>query len=725
MTKYWFVVFVLLLQLKNGTMNAQTYPSGFVQVQVANTISNPTAMAFASDGRLFVAQQSGALRIIKDGALLATPFVSLSVSSTGERGLIGIAIDPDFATNKWIYLYHTVPGSPIHNRITRFTANGDVALAGSGVIVLELDPLSSATNHNGGAMHFGQDGKLYVAVGENANTAHAQNLDTYHGKLLRINKDGTVPEGNPFLTGSEQKRRVWAYGLRNPYTFSVHPATGRILVNDVGQSRWEEVNDATTGGKNFGWPATEGNFNAATYPAYTRPIYSYSHATGDGSGCAITGGTFFYPPTTNYPASYFGQYFIQDLCGSWINALDVSSGAVRSSFATGIPGNALAMMAGPDGNLYYLSRNSSAVYKIVFSNATMPYIILAPQATTVAEGHALTLSVGAAGTSPLLYQWFRNGTAIGGAVSSTYTVAEAGPADAGQYTVQVSNSQGNVTSNAVTIAVIANRLPVASIVLPATDAFYRGGDLINFSGGATDVEDGTLPASSLQWNINFHHDTHKHDEPPIVGVAAGSFEVPIEGETSSNVWYRIILTATDANGLSGKDSVDVHPLTSTMTLSTDPEGLQVTLDGQPVATPLVVTSVQGLLRTIGVPSPQEGEQVTFIFDSWSDGNAAATRTIATPNEDFAYVARFLSVVSIEDRTGNLAAFPNPSREGAIWLRDTWKPPVTVRMVDVLAREVARTTWTDVAGNAEQLFAYGKLNPAIYSLIIEQAGSSRV
>jgi len=158
-------------------------------------------------------------------------------------------------------LYYTVPTAPIHNRISRFTADGDVVLTGSESIVLDIDPLSTATNHNGGAMHFGRDGKLYVGVGENANSANAQNLDTYLGKLLRINKDGSIPEGNPYDTGSEQRRRVWAHGLRNPYTFSIHPETGRILVNDVGQVTWEEINDATTGGKNFGWPTTEGTFN--------------------------------------------------------------------------------------------------------------------------------------------------------------------------------------------------------------------------------------------------------------------------------------------------------------------------------------------------------------------------------------------------------------------------------------------------------------------------------
>lgn len=724
MRRYLCSCLVLAIVFVQVTLMAQTYPSGFSQVLVANAIANPTAMAFAPDGRLFVAQQGGALRVVKNGVLQATPFVTVSTTSTGERGLIGITFDPDFATNRWIYLYYTVPGSPAHNRISRFTANGDLALAGSEVVILELDALSSATNHNGGAMHFGKDGKLYVAVGENANASHAQNLDTYHGKLLRINKDGSVPAGNPFTSGSAQRQRVWAYGLRNPYTFAIHPTTGRILVNDVGQGTWEEVNDATTGGRNFGWPATEGNFNAATYPSYTKPVYFYSHASGDGTGCAITGGTFFTPGSTNYPSSFFDKYFIQDLCGAWVNVLDVSTGAVRSSFATGIPGNALALTTGPDGNLYFLSRNGSAVYKIVYNNSTAPYITVQPQPATIAEGHPMSISVSASGSGPFSYQWYLNGNPIANATGPVYSTAQATLGNSGEYTVRISNVSGNITSTPVTITVIANKPPVASIETPLSGTFYRAGGVINFAGGAVDEEDGTLAASSLLWNINFHHDTHKHDEPALAGVASGSFTVPVEGETSSNVWYRIILTATDGNNLTGKDSVDIHPLTSNITLDTEPAGLNLTLDGQPVATPLTFTSVEGLLRTIGVVTPQEGQFVTYTFEAWSDDATGNPRIVETPHENTTYVARFNSVVAVEDRQTDMSVFPNPGRAGTLILRSNWKPPVKIRMIDLLGREVAHALWPDLSGDTEQRFDYGNVRPAIYVLKIEQAGQSR-
>src|SRR5262245_50109108 len=254
----WWLAFALLL-LAAVPARAATLPAGFAEVQVAGGIASPTAMAFAPDGRLFVAEQGGRLRVIKSGALMATPFVDLSgvVDFQGERGLLGVTLDPSFATNQFVYVYFTVRSSPIHNRVVRYTASGDVAAAGSDVLILRLDNLSTATNHNGGALHFGPDGKLYVAVGENANSSNAQTLGNLLGKLLRVNADGTIPTDNPFFnTASGANRAIWALGLRNPFTFAFQPGTGRVFINDVGQDTWEEINDGIAG-SNYGWPTTE------------------------------------------------------------------------------------------------------------------------------------------------------------------------------------------------------------------------------------------------------------------------------------------------------------------------------------------------------------------------------------------------------------------------------------------------------------------------------------
>ncbi len=334
---------------------------GFAEFEVASGLVRPTAMAFAPDGRLFVAQQGGQLRVIKDGVLLATPFVSLTVDSAGERGLLGVAFDPGFAANGFVYLYYTATTVPRRNRVSRFTAGGDVAVPGSEVAILELEDLSAATNHNGGALHFGPDGKLYVAVGDNALGSNAQTLANRLGKLLRIDADGGIPADNPFYAvAAGANRAIWALGLRNPYTFAFQPGSGRMFVNDVGEHSWEEINDGVAGA-NYGWPNSEG---PTVNPLEASPVYAYGHGSGALLGCAISGGAFYDPPAPVFPASYAGSYFFADFCGDWINRLDPGSNAVES-FATGID-RPVDLRVGPDGALYYLARGDAAGEGVVF-----------------------------------------------------------------------------------------------------------------------------------------------------------------------------------------------------------------------------------------------------------------------------------------------------------------------------------------------------------------------
>jgi glucose/arabinose dehydrogenase len=319
-------------------------------------------MVFAPDGRLFVCLQTGQLRVIKNGALLPTPFVSLSVDSSGERGLLGVAFDPNFGSNHFVYLYYTTNVAPIHNRISRFTANGDVAVAGSETVLVDLDNLSSATNHNGGAIHFGPDGKLYAGVGENATSSNAQTLANRLGKILRYNSDGTIPTDNPFFnTVSGANRAIWALGLRNPFTFGFQPGTGRMFINDVGQNTWEEINDGIAG-SNYGWPTCEGACSPAN-ANFRDPLFQYGHGTSGTTGCAIVGGAFYNPPLNQFPASYLGKYFFGDLCSGWIRLFDPST-ATASGFATGIS-MLVDLQIGPDGCLYYLAQgNGGQVFRV-------------------------------------------------------------------------------------------------------------------------------------------------------------------------------------------------------------------------------------------------------------------------------------------------------------------------------------------------------------------------
>jgi len=444
---------VAVLVLLSGvffSIDAATLPTGFTETMIAGGLSGPTAMDFAPDGRLFVCLQGGQLRVIKNGSLLATPFVTLTVDSAGERGLLGVTFDPNFSVNNFVYVYYTVPGSPAHNRVSRFTASGDVATPGSEFVLLNLNDLSSAGNHNGGAIHFGPDGKLYIAVGENANGSNSQTLSNLLGKMLRINSDGTIPTDNPFFnTATGVNRAIWALGLRNPFTFAFKPGTTRMFINDVGQSTWEEINDGIAG-SNYGWPTTEG---PTSDPNFRSPIFWYGHGSLSTEGCAITGGAFYNPTTVQFPSSYVGKYFFADYCNSWIRVFDPSNNTA-ADFASSAS-NPVDLKVTNDGSLYYLSIGLASVFRIQFGGGgTSPGITTQPSNQTVTQGQPATFSVSASGSVPLSYKWQRNMVDISSATSSSYTLSSATLADNGaKFRCVVSNSFGNATSNEATLTV--------------------------------------------------------------------------------------------------------------------------------------------------------------------------------------------------------------------------------------------------------------------------------
>jgi glucose/arabinose dehydrogenase len=365
----------LLLTISCGLLwissaHAATLPAGFSETRVASGLSSPTAMAVAPDGRIFVTEKGGALRVVRNNALLSQPFLNLSVNSSGERGLLGVAFDPDYQSNRFVYVYYTTAGSPIHNRVSRFTAsagNPDVVQAGTELPILDL-PTLGATNHNGGAIHFGNDGRLYVAVGENAVPANAQSLNTPLGKLLRINSNGSIPTDNPFYSQTTGvSRAIWALGLRNPYTFAVDTALNRIHINDVGQDAWEEVNFGVRGA-NYGWPQTEGN-QPAGVSGVRYPIYTYQNA---GSNCAIVGAAFYRPQIFRFPTAYDGRYFFGDYCGGFIRMLSPPNYSSAAGFATGI-GNLVDIQTHKDGSLYYLAAGTGELFRVQSTTSTVVF----------------------------------------------------------------------------------------------------------------------------------------------------------------------------------------------------------------------------------------------------------------------------------------------------------------------------------------------------------------
>jgi len=632
-----FIIGIFLLIGSAGVANAQ---SSFEQSVFVSGLGQPTTSTFAPDGRLFVSEKKGKLRVIENGVLLSTPFVTITdISFQSERGLLGIAFDPQFSTNGYIYVFYTYNSGGGGNRVSRFTAdttNPNVAAPGSEVIILDGIPATDG-NHNAGSIHFGPDGKLYVAVGDTGISSNSQSLSTLAGKILRIdavNYPNIIPADNPFVSVPGARQEIWALGLRNPFTFSFDPTDGKMYINDVGQGMWEEINQGAPGA-NFGWPICEGplvtGFGNCSNPSLTYPIYAYPHP----DGFAITGGTFYY--ANQFPSEYAGSYFFGDYVGNWIRRL-LPGTATPSPFMENIT-SPVDLDVGPDGKLYVLSIGGS-IYRIqyAYTNAS-PVAVMTVNPTSglppLDVNFDATSSTDADG-DPLTYTWnFGDGSVTSSVSTTTHTYTTPGNFQA---TLRVEDGQGGQdTKN--TVIVVGNP-PVGSIDTPTAGTFYSAGEEIAYSGSGSDIDDGTLSPAAFSWTIVFYHNTHTHPYiGPIDGVTSGSFIIPTGGETETDVFYRIHLTVTDSNGLTHESTRDITPRTATLNLLSDPPGMTITLDGQPMVTPINILSVVGMTRMLGAPTPQANVNGTYTFLSWSDGGVQ-THSITTPAINSDYTATF-------------------------------------------------------------------------------------
>jgi glucose/arabinose dehydrogenase/PKD repeat protein len=614
----------------------------FVSDRVVIGLDEPTNLVFTPDGRMLIAERDGTIWVVPAGAaqVSPTPFLQIpNVNTQDERGLLGLVLDPQFATNGYVYAYYT--NNTPRNRVSRFTALGNAASPSSELVIWQ-NTTPAAIWHQGGDLHFGPDGYLYVSVGDHLQGGTAQDLDSYNGKILRMTRDGTVPPGNPFDDGAGSNLDlIWARGLRNPFRFTVDPANGRVIVGDVGEGTWEEV-DVAAPGANLGWPICEG---ACSTPGMTNPIHTYSHASGDAS---ITGG--FVYRGTQFPADHRGDYFFADYAANWIKRLEFDANgnvsAVRNfeppdGSRDGPYGDIVALAEGPDGSLWYVdtgpfqNENAGAVRRIRNTNADQPPTAVI--AGTPASGPApLTVSFSSAGSAdpegrPITYLWdFGDGTTSTQAnPSHTYT-------QSGSYTVRLTTSDGTLQSASDPLVITAGAPPVPRILTPADGSTFRAGDVISFSGDATDAEDGALAPGSLNWKIVFHHDSHIH--PVLDGAtgASGSVTIPTTGHSfKGDTSYEIVLTATDSDGIQASRSVTIRPRKVSLTVATVPSGLSFSLDSVPFTAPSTVSEIVGFRYALDTPSPQSGN----TFSSWSDGGAKA-HTVTVPATDSTLTATF-------------------------------------------------------------------------------------
>ncbi len=324
-------------------------PQGFRIESIATGLTGVTALETLDDGRVLVGEQTGSLRVIKDDYLLDQPMLSIDVDHQWERGLIGVTVHPDFPSTPFVYVCYVAKDPYPHHRISRFTVDGDVAVEGSEEILLRGDDQTKLgghvpAGHQGGGLHFGSDGKLYVGIGEQTAETPAQKLNTFQGKILRLNDDGSIPADNPFLDQASGKyRAIWAIGCRNPFTFAVDGATGQMLINDVG-GKFEEINRGIAGA-NYGWPTLD--HGKTNKKGFVGPIHVYPQAS-------ISGGDFA-PAKLGPP--FGGRYFFADFVHGWIKSLDPEQPTEATEFASGLR-RPVDLRFASDGSLYVLLRNA-------------------------------------------------------------------------------------------------------------------------------------------------------------------------------------------------------------------------------------------------------------------------------------------------------------------------------------------------------------------------------
>lgn len=675
--------------LQFGTAQAAV-PAGFSDQLVAN-IGSPTAFAFTPDGRMLVTTKQGAVRVVQGGNLLATPAIDLvgAICSNSERGLLGIAVDPAFGSNGFVYLYYTFKKSGVCtmnsgtdpvNRVSRFVMAGNT-LASETVLIDNIH--SPNGNHNAGDLNFGKDGNLYVTVGDGgcdytgsggcaASNDASRDRNVLIGKVLRITRDGNIPSGNPFtgtgtarcnVTGSISAGNIcqetFAWGLRNPFRFAFDPnAAGTVFhINDVGQATWEEI-DLGLAGADYGWNLREGfcargsTTNCGPPPVQstgplTNPIFAY----GRSDGCvSITGGAFV--PNGIWPSQFDGQYMFSDYgCGKIFRLVPNGSGGFnRVDFATGLgSSSAVHLRFGPHGAtqaLYYSTFASGGeIRRIVHTGGNTPPIA-SVTASPTSGGVPLTVNFNGSGSSdpdgdlPLTYEW-----AFGDGASTTTSTATTSHqyTTAGAYVASlvVRDSRG-APSQADTVTIqVGNTPPSPTITSPAAGARFRVGQTITLTGSATDAQDGAIPASRLTWTVLRHHNNHTH---PWFGPQTGNnltFQAPAPEDlaATNSSFLEIILTATDSQGASTTVTRNMQPRKVAITFATSPSGLRVVVNGVSLTGPTTITSWQSYVLNVTAPTPQGN----YRWQRWSNGRPR-THSITTPAEPKTYTAYFRLVL---------------------------------------------------------------------------------
>ena len=612
-------------------------------------VTYPTSTAFTPDGRLLITERLGTMRIVLPGRDVVEPTPALALTNieaiVGERSLIAVTVDPEFASNGHYYVFYTA-ATPLRDRVSRFTMAGNATDLATEVVIWE-DVKPSSDIHHGGGLVFGRDGKLFISVGDGHDTRpeseHAsQRLTEYGGKVLRVNRDGSIPADNPFHDGDGPNLdAIWALGLRNPFRMSFDAATNRLFAFDVGGGQFEEIN-LIEPGRNYGWPTCEG---VCPNEGMTSPYFAYPHG---GTDAAIGGGVIV--RGSQFPDEYRGNLFYGDFVRGWLRRLVLdTNGGVSSDVAfmpdpaTPAPediGSVVHVTEGPDGALYVTDIGGSTIRRIWYYTDNAPPAITTVAATPQTGPTApLTVQFTGAATDPegqpLTYTWeFGDGAmATGATTTHEYTAT-------GSFSARLVVSDGVNETFSSPIAISVGGAPTATITSPADGSTFVAGQRIDFAGVGTDPG-ATLTPAAYSWRVIFHHDTHEHPAyGPVSGTTSGSFTIPTSGhDFGDETSYEIELTITDAEGLEAVASVTVLPQKVNFTVSSDPAGVPLGIDERTLPAPHTRDTLVGFQHLVTAPLTFDLGGTMYEFVSWSDGGAAA-HTATVPDADSTLVATY-------------------------------------------------------------------------------------
>lgn len=514
---FYIILFIFLLSVPPAF--AGTLPTGFTESNIVTGLSSPVGMAFLPDGRMLVIEQAGAIKLVSNGTA-STLLTVTGITTGGERGLLGIAVDPDFSTRPYVYVYYTAATSPNYAQVARYTFSNNTIDPNSKLILINDIP-DSASNHNGGTLRFGLDKTLYISVGDDASSCDAQNRTLLKGNILRIKVDASInpadratlaPANNPFVSAPNNNEKiVWAYGLRNPFRFNVHPDTGALFIGDVGAGTREEV-DISIGGENFGWPYYEGTGATGTTNCGgsngTMPIYDYTR----GASASVIGGVVYkgvnYPNDASLPPEFNGNFFFNDYYTGNLRVLrwngsswNLVAGVDSTNFGTGY--NYVSdWTVGPDGAIYYVHQGGSRIVRIAYSQGPAILTASLPNGTVSVTYNQTITATG--GTQP--YTWsVSNGSLPNGLTLNLSTGNISGTPTAqgtSTFTIQVTdaNSLTNSRQFSITIAPQPVSLTIITSSLPSGTIGYSYNTTLQATGQNTvlpytwALQSGALPA---------------------------------------------------------------------------------------------------------------------------------------------------------------------------------------------------------------------------------------